>query len=470
MRLAGVPLPETSRDHQREPAAGQRDEVVVVAAHLVAGAADARPARSRRRAAAAREQALLDLRAICRSRSCRSFSIAHAMQARRLERRLRLPGERGGEVDLLLAVGAARGALADGEQAARRGRPPRAGRPARNARATSSVPRAGLPGGRRRGAGPPSARSSRRRSAGSTRGSSSRRTPRAPATAQGAVRPQADTPRSARRGSAPSRSWPPAARSPSSSSVAVSSRPMSNRLFSWKTLTDSDWLTPPQLLVDEPVLDRRGRAGGQALQEAPLLAAEGPLPRAAGRGRAGRSCGRPRRTGHTRASPACAKPGSPGAGVERGRRRPRGRPASAGAPGRQPARGAQPEHAGRFAVRHVEGAPRHLQLAHHDQQRRVQDLAAAEGGAERRREVEQRDQLGHALQQRGLAPLAPELVERLLVLVDDRRAHGRCPGAASGLRLTMQQTLRCDARRNVTESMIRPIRCTPRPPVRRSLA
>ncbi len=43
------------------------------------------------------------------------------------------------------------------------------------------------------------------------------------------------------------------------------------------------------------------------------------------------------------------------------------------------------------------------------------------------------------------------------------------PSVALGLLcLTRQQTFLRAARRNVTESMIFPIRCTPRPPVRRS--
>ena len=200
---------------------------------------------------------------------------------------------------------------------------------------------------------------------------------------------------------------------------------------------------PAQLLVDEPVLDRRRRAGGEALQEAQLLAPERP---------ALRPRPEPEQRDRSPAAPHGAHEREPGAREprlarwrddRRGGRPPRTRAARAPRPGGlgRRAGGSVPA----LAVGDVERPARDLQLPHHDQQRRVQDLAAGERRAEGRREVEQRDQLGHALEQRRLAPLAPELVERLLVLVDDRRAHGRrsACGRGSGLRLTMQHTLRC---------------------------
>ena len=48
-------------------------------------------------------------------------------------------------------------------------------------------------------------------------------------------------------------------------------------------------------------------------------------------------------------------------------------------------------------------------------------------------------------------------------------AKAEPPKAAPSLRLTRQHTFRRAERRNVTESMIFSIRCTPRPPLRRSL-
>jgi len=131
-------------------------------------------------------------------------------------------------------------------------------------------------------------------------------------------------------------------------------------------------------------------------------------------------------------------------------------------PGRQPAAGPQREAARRLGM-HEQTSPRGLHFAHDDQEGGVQDLAPAERGVESGGQVQQGDQLGHALEQRRLVTLAPELVERLLVREHDRRIHGD----PVPLRLTRQHTLRRAERRKVTESMIFSIRCTPRPPLRR---
>ncbi len=64
-----------------------------------------------------------------------------------------------------------------------------------------------------------------------------------------------------------------------------------------------------QLLVDEAVLDGRGRAGGEALEEARLLRPERPAPRPAARARGGRSDGPPCGSGtRARSPPARRRP------------------------------------------------------------------------------------------------------------------------------------------------------------------
>ena len=73
--LAGVPLPDTSAMARAQRPSVQGDEVVVVAADLVAGLALRRHARSRRAAGSSRGKRLCWIsRAICISRSCRCFS------------------------------------------------------------------------------------------------------------------------------------------------------------------------------------------------------------------------------------------------------------------------------------------------------------------------------------------------------------------------------------------------------------
>src|SRR6185503_19859440 len=115
--------------------------------------------------------------------------------------------------------------------------------------------------------------------------------------------------------------------------------------------------------------------------------------------------------------------------------------------------------------------PPRLQLAHLDEQRGVEDLLPAHRRVQGGREVQERDQLGHALEERAGLPRSPEIVERALVLEDDGNFHQR-PGDSSSalsLCLTRAHTLRRAERRNVTESMIFSMRCMPRPPVRRSV-
>ena len=221
-----------------------------------------------------------------------------------------------------------------------------------------------------------------------------------------------------------------------------------------------------QLVIDEPALDGSGRAGGHALQERGLLVAErmavGPRPQPQDRDRPVGLEDRAQdleavRLEHPGASPLLAEDHvrSP----ERVEVDLRGRPR------REAPRRLDPVASALRA--HEQRAARRGQLAHHDEEGGVEDLGARQTRVERGREVQQRDQLRHPLEQRRRAALAPEGVEGALVLEHDGGVHGQ--RAAGSFRLTRQQTLRRAERRNVTESMIFSIRWTPRPPVRRSL-
>ena len=148
-----------------------------------------------------------------------------------------------------------------------------------------------------------------------------------------------------------------------------------------------------------------------------LLGSERPLPGPGPEAEEGE--GRPAlRTGHTSASPAAAR--APG---RRGERLllETGPPRTSGASAGRSLRRAAP--VAPLALGHEERRARHLQLSHDDEERRVEDLGQADARPQGDGEVEQRDELGHPLEQRRLPPLAAELVERLLVLEDDGRAH-----------------------------------------------
>ena len=347
--LAGVPLPETSAmaSAQRPPV--ERDEVVVVAAHLVAGAARAPPPRSRRWRAGRAGTGSLDL--------ARDLHLAVAAAASRGCTRCRRTVSR--------AASACRASVcANSRSSSVKGAPdtrsPTARKPVgarahgerhdqRHARA-----RAGAPGARPSGS---SATGERPRRASSTAArASASGTRRSPSSAAQAALVRERQPAGHRRGTARS-ARPAGAPSAcvvtrflmlSSSKLEVSSRLMSNRLWSWNTFTESRWFTVAQLVVDEAVLDGRGGAGGHAAQEAGLLRAVGRAvrarPRPSTRSARGGSA-RPRAVvstiGHSTSRPNAAR-GRRRAAPARGttslvagaRRWPR----AAGAPGGQAAR------------------------------------------------------------------------------------------------------------------------------------
>ena len=186
----------------------------------------------------------------------------------------------------------------------------------------------------------------------------------------------------------------------------------------------------PQLVVDEAVLDGRGRAGGHAAEEGELLVPVGRAPPARGP-RPRTAIGLPAlMIGQELEAERLPDPAAPGVPPRSGTARPFTEhiraPRGAGRGPRASAVVARPRRARR--------APRaDLQLPHHDEERGVQDLLSREPGAERRGEVEQRDQLRHPLQERRLAALAPELVERPLVVEDDGRWASALSSAAGGL-------------------------------------
>ena len=437
----------------RPPSSGY--EVEVVAADLVARAAHRGEIEALDARHVAREQALLDLAGDLQLAVLPLLVEPHPVEPRALERGVRLARESRGEIEVLLGEGTARRLLADREEAA--GPPARGeGHHEREARRRERVARGafGQRTHRRRARRRGRLRRQRRRRFPGTQPARVREAQRAVGLVPVERAPRREELAHHRRG-----------HEPLDRRLVEGAGQLAADVEEVVELEDLDRERPVdllELLVDEPVLDRDRRARGEALEEAPLFAAE----RRAARPRAepeerDRPAGAPHRADERDAG--AGRQGLAGSGLERARLVALV-PDRLGRAGRQRARRAQPEGT---LGRDPQPAARDLQLAHHDQQRGVEDLAARERGAEGRREVQQRDELRHPLQQRGLAPLATELVERLLVLVDDRRRHGAVP---AGLRLRSEQTLCRARRRKVTESMICPMRCIPRPPVRRSLA
>ena len=222
----------------------------------------------------------------------------------------------------------------------------------------------------------------------------------------------------------------------------------------------------PQLLVDEPALDRRRRRGGQALEKRHVLGREGPAVAAGPEPEKGdQPAGLSDRA--QQHEPRLGERRLVRAGRE-GLLRVEARPQALGHGPRQPAR--RPPLEARLAAAHVERTRGDVELAHHEAEHRVRNLVAARRPDEARREVVQRHELRQPRDERRLAPLAAQRLELLAAPLDDRDAHRASRRSPAPSRFTRQQTLPRAVRRNVTVSMMRPIRCTPRPPRRPSLA
>ena len=222
-----------------------------------------------------------------------------------------------------------------------------------------------------------------------------------------------------------------------------------------------------ELVVDEPVLDGRSRAGGHALQKCSLLVGEGtavgPRPEAEDRNR---PVGLEDRAQHLEAARLEYVGADPLPAKDHLGCHDRAEVDLRGRPGRQPTRSLDLVAAALRA--YEEGPARGRHLPHHDEEGGIQDFRPRQARVQRGGEVQEGDQLRHPLQQRRGAALAAERVESALVLEHNGRVHGQ-RAAAGSFRFTRLQTLRRADRRKVTESMIFSIRWTPRPPVRRSL-
>ena len=219
----------------------ERDEVVVVAARPRSRSGSPRRARSPRRAGTSRGKRLCWIsRAICSSRSCRSFSSRIAVEPRALERGLSLARQRRGEVEVLLAKGRPAGLSPTARSPL--ALPVAASGTTSAKRAAASASRDGPSGSAPTGVGP-SGRAQAGRPAAASAAPRSARRPRAcerPQRAVGVVPVEGAARREelAHHG----RGHEPLDRRPRRGSP-VSSRPMSKRLWSWKTFTESDRLT-----------------------------------------------------------------------------------------------------------------------------------------------------------------------------------------------------------------------------------
>ena len=141
-----------------------------------------------------------------------------------------------------------------------------------------------------------------------------------------------------------------------------------------------------ELVVDQAVLDRRGGAGGHAAQEGERPPRSNGAPvraRRPGRARRSRRPARLRRPGSARsADPGRTRPAL--AASPPGRTPVRSGPRAARhARARRSAARARPQLEGPSAARTSRQPARRLQLAHHDEQRGVEDLVAAHGRAQR---------------------------------------------------------------------------------------
>ena len=246
---------------------------------------------------------------------------------------------------------------------------------------------------------------------------------------------------------------------------------MSKRFLSWKTFTESRWLTSRQLLVHEPVLDGRGRAGGHAAQEADLLVGVGLLP----------GPGPEQEQGQPRASPRVTGT------APRGRRRQgarRSRPRRGG-PGLRAGARAGAGRAGPQTPRTARGKVRPVGLAHEEGARAMTCSSPITMSSAASR-ISSADSSEPRVVVRSSSEISSDIRFRRGPSRPSRRNSSRAcwywkttgvdkagPEVTSwrdflALHEAADVLLR-PARRNVTESMILPIRWTPRPPVRRSL-
>ena len=134
----------------------------------------------------------------------------------------------------------------------------------------------------------------------------------------------------------------------------------------------------PQLGVDEAVLDGRGRAGGHAAEEGQLILPVGSASRPAVPGAGSATWRSPREMGQSdlegRRPPAARRSPLPHGGP--------GSPAAAPAAAAVRAPACPRTARGRYSPpspRTSERSAAHLELAHHDEERRVQDLALRSG-------------------------------------------------------------------------------------------
>jgi hypothetical protein len=181
---------------------------------------------------------------------------------------------------------------------------------------------------------------------------------------------------------------------------------------------------PLELFMDEPVLNRGRGTGCDAAQKGQLSAAElAPLRPGAQpqhRHRASAPSDRAQKLDaqgvEHLAAVARAREQDVGFG-HRARRNLAGRSVHQSPAG--------PHHVVPAARTDQNAATAALQLAHDDQQRGVQNLLAGQAGAQGGREVQERDQLGHPLQEGPLGPgRATEFLEGPLILEHDRCFHG----------------------------------------------
>ena len=463
--LAGVPLPETSAITSAEPAARERDEVVVVAAHLVAGAARRGQLEARDAAGDPLGSRLCWIsRAICISRSWRSFS--SRSRCSRTSRGRPGPG----------GPGSPRSRRPRSLKASAPGRSPTARRPSSRPRGSSgttkaksrarqrvaqALRRAGRPRARGLGSAASQRRRRRRTAARQRAGRGAPLVGEREARGRGEVERARDTIR-----------WPISVVTTALDrllvELAVSSRLMSNRFWSWKTFTDSSrltrrsssWIRPFSIGVAAQAPPRSEEGDALRRQKAAPVAAR-PEPE---------ERDQPARLAHRaqQPRPACRR-ARPRPGPAR-RTTPRPR-AAAAAPGARPRRPRAARRSKPDSPRAAEHAARRPAAPPSRSERRVQDLVAARGPARRgRRGRAARSARDIRFSERpARAPRAGTRRAPLVLLDDGDRQRAsrasRVPAASPG------STRCCGARRRkVTESMILPIRCTPRPPVRRSLA
>ena len=404
-------------DHQAEPVAGERDEVVVVPAHVKAGAALARDVEALRSAASPSAAGPAGCpRAISRSRSWRSFS---------MRRRCRRAPSSAACACRTSAAAKSRSSASGGREP---GRAPTASRPASRPGASSGTTKAksaAAIASRKAPAGS----SATTRGCGSSRASDAGSPGRCPAASRVA-------PRARGRARGPRRSV--VERRARREEVAHHGRDhqaLDHVLVERRRQLAADVeqvlelvhpdrqvaVDAPQLFVDQPALDRRRRGRGEALEKRDVLGREGaPVaarPEPEESDRPARLSDRAQQDEPRVRERGLVRPGREGfLGVE-------ARPQPLGHGPRQAAR--RPPLEARFAAAHVEHTRGDVELAHHEAEHRVRDLVAARRPDEAGREVVQRHELRQPRDERRLAPLAAQRLELLAA------AAGR-PGRVTG--------------------------------------